>query len=168
VQRAREDKVGAVVARLKERAEEAERQAARLRKMVDLAAELGEEGLAELAALIGSADTNGNGYTKGTGSGNGIGRSEKLTLVRGREAVRRVVQERPGIWTLAELRAELTNRGWFTTSKGLEAAAKRLCDSNGEGRRLGPGRYVFPANHGEEDAIESDPSDGAMIPFPAR
>ena len=58
----------------------------------------------------------------------------------------------------------MLRRGWFTSDNGLEAAAKRLCDFNGEGRRVGKGRYVFPANHGEEDAIESDPSDGAMIP----
>jgi hypothetical protein len=30
----------------------------------------------------------------------------------------------------------------------LEAAAKRLCDENREGRRIGKGRYVFPADHG--------------------
>jgi hypothetical protein len=145
------------IAELESRADEAERQAARLRKMVDLARELGDEGLSELVSLLSTPDTNG-------GNGNGHG-AEDADVPRGRAAVRIIVRERPGIWTLSELRAEMERRGWFTSAKGLEAAAKRLCDVNGEGRRLGRGRYVFPANHGEEDAIESDPSDGAMIPL---
>jgi hypothetical protein len=145
------------LARLQEQAAEATRQAERLNKMVELARELGDEGLAELVALVGpqagKTNRNGNGHTP-----------VATDAPRGREAVRRIVRERPGIWTLADLRAEMEKRGWFTSRSGLEAAAKRLCDVNGEGRRLGPGRYMFPADH-EEVKRESDPSDGAMIPL---
>jgi hypothetical protein len=143
------------IAELERRHEDATRQADRLGKMLDLARELGEDGLSELVSLLGVTDdrpANGNGHMKPDGP-------------RGREAVRIIVRERPGIWTLSELRAEMTERGWFTSQKGLEAAVKRLCRINGEGRGLGGGRYVFPANHGEEDVIESNSSDGAMIPL---
>jgi hypothetical protein len=121
--------------------------------MVELANELGEDGLAELVALLGPAEvTNGNGHG-----------SVKSQEPRGREAVRRIVARRPGIWTMAELRAEMEREGWFTSATGLEAAVKRLIDVNGEGRRIGKGRYLFPADHREEVAIESEPSGAAMI-----
>jgi hypothetical protein len=60
----------------------------------------------------------------------------------------------------------MVREGWFVSDSGLEAAAKRLCDLNGEGRRIGKGRYVFPADHGEGDAIESDRSGAALIASP--
>jgi hypothetical protein len=143
---------------LRREAEEADRRAARLKRMVEFAEELGEEGLNELLEFVSSSgsqsQTNGNGHAK---------RSDP----RGREALRLIVRERPGVWTLTELREEMQRRGWFTTANGVEAAAKRLCKINGEGRRLGPGRYVFPANHGEEvvDRAQSELSGGATIPF---
>jgi hypothetical protein len=144
------------IAKLRQRAEAAQNEADRLTKMVELADQLGDEGLAELVALVGSDEaTNGNG--------NGHkAKPADPTAPRGREAVRIIVRDRPGIWTLAQLRAEMERRGWFTSAKGLEAAAKRLCDLDGEGKRAGRGRYVFPANHGEEVAIESDAADSAM------
>jgi hypothetical protein len=149
--------MGAVVEKLRQRAEEAAQEADRARKLADLADELGEDGLAELAALLATEapHTNGNGH-----------RAEPSDpdAPRGREAVRRIVAERPGIWTLAELREELKRRGWFTSARALEAAVKRLCNVNREGKRIGKGRYVFPANHGEEVTDETDASDGATIP----
>ncbi|MGH3020697.1 MAG: hypothetical protein ACRDNR_11130 [Gaiellaceae bacterium] len=147
-----------VLSRLEQRAAEASRRAERLDKMVTLARELGDDGLAELVELLGAPDAVANG--------NGNGHTTKSTpdAPRGRDAVRRIVRKRPGIWTLTELRAEMIERGWFTSQSGLEAAAKRLCEINGEGRRLGSGRYMFPADH-EEVERESDPSDGAMIPL---
>ena len=151
-----------VLERLEQEAEEATNKAARLNRIVELARELGDEGLSELAEWIGAESTNG----ATNGNGHGHGPAVAPDAPRGREAVRIIVRERPGIWTYQELHAEMERRGWFTTRSGLEAAAKRLCDSNGEGRRIGKGRYVFPANHGEEDAIESNPSDGALIPSP--
>jgi hypothetical protein len=145
-----------VLAKLEREAEEATRLAERRKKIVELARALGDDGLSELVALIGpDASTNGNG--------NGNGHKADPDAPRGRKALRIIVRERPGVWTLSALRTEMEVRGWFTSASGLEAAAKRLCDVNGEGRRIGRGRYVFPANHGEEDAIESDRSDAAMI-----
>lgn len=147
-----------VLDRIEQQAQEAAETAARMEKMAKVVRELGEDGLAELLALINEsvpANGNGNGHAARAGR-----------VPKGREAVRIIVRERPGIWTYQELRAAMEQRGWFTSDNGLEAAAKRLCDFNGEGRRIGKGRYVFPANHGEEDAIESDPSDGALIPSP--
>jgi hypothetical protein len=146
-----------VLARLEQRADDAARQAERLRRMVELARELGDDGLTELITLLGSEQpTNGDG--------NGHTAPAEQDAPRGRDAIRQIVRERPGIWTYAELEAEMQQRGWFVSRSALEAAAKRLCDDNGEGRRIGKGRYVFPANHGEVDD-ESDPSDGALIPF---
>lgn len=152
-----------VLARLEQEAEEAAKKAARLNRIVELARELGDDGLAELAEWFSSESENGT--TNGNGNGNGhTAVTAAPNAPRGRAAVRIIVRERPGIWTYQELRVEMQRREWFTTDSGLEAAAKRLCDS-GEGRRLGKGRYAFPANHGEEDTIESDRSGGAMIPF---
>jgi hypothetical protein len=153
-----------VLDRLAQEADEATKKAERLNRIVQLANELGEDGLAELVEWISvEGETNGNG----NGHSHEHAAPANPDAPRGRDAVRRIVSKRAGIWTLAELRAEMEARGWFTSANGLEAAAKRLCDVNGEGRRVGRGRYVFPANHGEEDAIESDPSDGATIPFAA-
>ena len=153
--------MGAVIERLVAQAEEATRQAERLDKMVALAKELGDEGLSELVALLGDSHKTGNG--NGTGKSRAPRKSNKT---RGRDAVRAIVAKRPGIWTFAELKAEMVRGGWFVSDSGLEAAAKRLCDLNGEGRRIGKGRYVFPADHGEEDAIESDRSGAALIASP--
>lgn len=144
---------------LRERAEEAQRRAARLAKLADFAEEVGEEGLAELVALIAPGETNGNGHATTTN-----GATTKPDGPRGREAVRIIVRRRPGIWTMQQLRAEMEREGWYTSPSGLEAAVKRLCDVNGEGKRVGKGRYVFPANHGEEAARATTASDGAVIP----
>jgi hypothetical protein len=154
--------MGGVVALLRERAEDAERQAERLREMVTLAEKLGDEGIAEFVAMVASDEPSNGHAANGNGHGNGVQETEKVP--RGREAVRQIVRDRPGIWTLAELRAEMKQREWFASNKGLDVAVSRLCEV-GEGKRIGRGRYVFPSNHGEEAAIESDPSDGAMIPF---
>lgn len=152
-----------VLQRLAQEAEEATRRADRLTRIVQLANELGEDGLAELVEWIGAEQAASE--PNGKGNGNGHAAPADPDAPRGRDAVRVIVNERPGLWTLAEIRAEMEARGWFTSATGLEAAAKRLCDVNGEGRRVGRGQYVFPANHGEEDVIESDPSDGAVIPL---
>jgi hypothetical protein len=151
--------MGAVAQKLRQRAEEAAQQADRARKLAEVVEGLNDDELAEFAALLAAEVKNGNG------NGNGH-RPEPAdpNAPRGRDAVRQIVATRPGLWTLAELRVEMQQRGWFTSMSGLEAAVKRLCDVNREGKRLGRGRYVFPRDHGEEGAIESDPSDGAMTP----
>lgn len=68
---------------------------------------------------------------------------------RGRAAIRVLVAERPGVWTLAELREELKRRGWFTSNKAVEVAAKRLRENN-EAHFVRPGVYDFPAPYDEE------------------
>ena len=151
--------VGGVIEQLEQRAVDAEQRAARLRKMVTLAQELGDEGLVELAGLL-NADkrgVSGNGHTTANGAAEA---SEKVP--RGREAVRRVVGTRPGLWTLSEIVAELEAREWFRSRKGAEVAVVRMI-ADGEGRRIRKGQYQFPANHGEEVAIESERSGAAMI-----
>lgn len=70
---------------------------------------------------------------------------------RGREAIRLVVGERPGIWTLAEIREELKRHGWFTSNKAVEVAAKRLRQNN-EARFIRPGVYEFGVESEERDA----------------
>lgn len=147
---------------LAEQAERATRQAERLNRMLALARELGDEGLAELVALVGAPT-----LSEAAASTEEDGQAARADGPRGREAVRVIVARRPGIWTLAELQEEMVSEGWFTSKSALDAAVKRLCDINREGRRVGTGQYVFPANYGEEDAIERDPSDRAMIPFAA-
>ena len=148
------------VATLRQRAEDAERQAERFRQMAEFAETLGAEGIAEFVSMIEASGVQTDG------NGNGNGTNEKVP--RGREAIRLIVSERPGIWTLKDLRAEMERRGWFTSRKGLEVAAHRLC-VDGEGKRIGRGRYMFPAANDlirdEEVTRESDPSDGALIPF---
>ncbi len=155
--------MGSVVERLRHEADEAERRAAQLRRMIELVTELGEDGLAELAALA-SETTNGNGNATARQNGNGhkgVSRQSTPEAPRGREAIRRIVKDRPGVWTLAELQAAMRENGWFTSARGVEVAVIRMTH-HGEARRDGRGRYVFPANHGEEGAIESEPSDRAM------
>jgi hypothetical protein len=153
--------VSAVLERLERIAEDSARAAERAQRVVELAREIGEDGLSELFALMNEDEPNGNGHSPK--NGNGI---VKPDGPRGREAVRQIVRDRPGIWTLAEIRAEMQEKGWFTTQKGLDAAVKRLCRLDHEGRSLGSGRYVFPADFtGEGVNDESDPSDGALIPL---
>jgi hypothetical protein len=46
---------------------------------------------------------------------------------RGREAVRRVMQERPGhLWKVIELKREILGRGWAPSPKAVEANLKRM------------------------------------------
>jgi hypothetical protein len=72
------------------------------------------------------------------------------TRPKGMEAVRLIVTERPGRWTLRELREEFERRGWLhTTDKrrayaAVDAAAWRMAKL-GEARAIEPGVYEFPA-----------------------
>jgi hypothetical protein len=154
--------VSGVIGQLERRTEDAKREAARLDRMLEIARELGDEGVSELVALVAVDQPNDS-----NGNGNGKRRApRKSNKTRGRDAIRVIVAKRPGIWTFAQLKDEMVREGWFVSDSGLEAAAKRLCDLNGEGRRIGKGRYVFPADHGEGDAIESDRSGAALIASP--
>lgn len=159
------------LATLARETEAAERRAVALRKFLEVAQELGEEGLAEVMALVAPAQAETEYHaTHGTIKFRVVaGDSDQPS---GREAVRRIVADRPGVWTLAELKEEMVARGWFTSDKGLEAACSRLSRLNGEARRIRKGTYVFPADWqpdefipglGKEGAIESPASDAAMI-----
>lgn len=134
---------------LEQHAEALEREAVAVRKLIEATQELGHE---RVETLLMAASDHTNGHAKGGGNGNGHSQvPEPLTLdeipedaPQGREAIRRVVHERPGVWTLADLRAELKRRGWFASNKGVDVAVARLTQG-GEARRVGKGRYVFPA-----------------------
>ena len=67
----------------------------------------------------------------------------------GREAVRRIVKERPGLWSLRDIVTEAVNRGWATDRKPIEVAVHRLC-GDGAMRRVRQGLYMFPADYDEE------------------
>jgi hypothetical protein len=132
---------------LEEQAAVLERDAAALRKLSEVARDLGEE---RVRALLGTAG-NGNGHHNGLVRVEPEAQPEPVEAgPRGRKAVRLIVGERPGIWTLADLRAEMKRREWFTSNKGVDVAVTRLVASN-EARRVGKGRYVFPAPE-ERDA----------------
>jgi hypothetical protein len=124
-----------VIERLTQRADEAQARAERLRKMVELARELGDDGLNELAELV----------VEPKGEGNGNGHSVEPKAPRGRKAIRQVVADRPGLWTLEQIVAELQRREWFTSRKGAEVAVSRMI-TDGEGRRIRKGQYQFPAD----------------------
>jgi hypothetical protein len=128
-------------------AQEVERRRAALQKIA--------EGLRELNGDAPQLCTPTDGHMTGSGSENLNGHP------RGREAVRIIVGERPGLWRLAALRDEMRNRGWFTSAKAVEVAVTRLC-ATGEGRRAGKGLYEFPASNGKEGAIENERSGAAM------
>jgi hypothetical protein len=132
-----------------------ERDAAALRKLIEATRDLGE---ARVAVIL-----NGGGRWAGKGADYLNARDAAISagapipatsdppvgLPRGRQAVRIIVHERPGLWTLVDLRAEMKRRSWFTSNKGVDIAVTRMC-GNGEARRVGKGRYEFFAPASEE------------------
>jgi hypothetical protein len=81
------------------------------------------------------------------------------TRPKGMDAVRRIVAERSGRWTLRELREEFDQRGWLhTTNKrrayaAVDAAAWRMAKL-GEAQIIEPGVYEFPARVTKEVLAE--------------
>lgn len=75
-----------------------------------------------------------------------VGRNRYSTVhgPRGRDAVRRIVTERPGVWKVKEMKDEILSRGWPDPGTGTEAAMKRMAAS-GELVKLGQGMYRFDA-----------------------
>jgi hypothetical protein len=131
--------------------EDAERRAAALRKLIEAKRELGDE---EVARLLG-VPNDGNGHANGaqsrrrgvfagetTAGDQASGIAAEATVRRGREAIREIVRQRPGIWTLRELREAQKRDGSFTSAKATEVAVTRLM-ALGECRRVGKGRYEF-------------------------
>lgn len=82
---------------------------------------------------------------------------------RGREAVRKIAAERPGVWKVSEMKAAIIERGWPDPGTGTEAAMKRLAAS-GEATKVGQGLYRFDppqfvridAQHANEREVEDD------------
>lgn len=128
---------------LEDQAAALERDATALRKLSEAARELGEERVRALLAPM----LNGNGNHSANGHVLEPEAAPEPAEIgpRGREAVRLIVGERPGLWTLAELRAEMKRREWFTSNKGVDVAVTRLV-AKGEARRVGKGRYEFGAS----------------------
>lgn len=64
---------------------------------------------------------------------------------RGREAVLRVMRERPKhVWKVVEVKREMLKRGWAPTPKAVEASIAALRDA-GELEPAGYGHYKIPA-----------------------
>jgi hypothetical protein len=61
---------------------------------------------------------------------------------RGREAVRRITRERPGIWRVRDIKAEVVKRGWPSSASAIETAVKRL-QIDGEAEWIKKGHYRF-------------------------
>ncbi len=60
----------------------------------------------------------------------------------GREAVRRLVAERPGVWKVSDLKDAARRRGFPISKMGVEKAVMRMVAS-GEAVKVGYGRYRF-------------------------
>jgi len=61
---------------------------------------------------------------------------------RGRDAVRLIVAERPGLWKLRDIGAESERRGWPSSRQALSTAVQRL-EQDGEAERISKGVYRF-------------------------
>jgi len=74
---------------------------------------------------------------------------------KGMTAVRRLVAERAGRWTLREFHDEFDKRGWRHTDDkrkfhaAVDSAVYRLCEL-GEGQKIAPGTFRFPAPEQQE------------------
>ena len=65
---------------------------------------------------------------------------------RGREAVRLIVSQRPGVWKLVDIKREVQRRGWPSSSAAIDTAVGRL-QKDGEASWVKKGvyRFVVPA-----------------------
>src|SRR5689334_21811093 len=103
-----------------DRADALEREAQALRKLDEAQKELGSERLLALLAPLLNGNGNGNGHA--VAGAVEVAPKPEHDGARGREAVRLIVGERPAIWALSDLRAEMKRRGWFTSNKGVDVA----------------------------------------------
>lgn len=77
---------------------------------------------------------------------------------KGMQAIRRLVAERPGIWTLREFHEEFLTRGWQHTDDkrkfhaAVDSAVYRLSDL-GEGRKVAPGTFEFPVPDEHQEVL---------------
>lgn len=70
---------------------------------------------------------------------------------RGRDAVRLIVAERPGIWTLKDIKRANARKGWPSPADALGTAVQRLVQ-DGEGTWMRKGVYRFPPQRSESSA----------------
>lgn len=82
---------------------------------------------------------------------------------RGREAVRRITAEKPGLWRVADIKRVNRERGWPSSDTALETAVARLA-ADGLAVKVKKGTYKFGADapneavtHEEGGATESLP-----------
>lgn len=79
---------------------------------------------------------------------------------RGRDAVRLIVRERPGLWSLREIRKASALRGWPSPANGLNTAVHRLVET-GEAEYVRKGVYRFPPQGSElSTPVTGDGSEG--------
>jgi hypothetical protein len=136
-----------LTATLEEEAAALERDALALRKLAEATQALGEARIRALLTLTVNGHANGNGHATPVPFVAGAAvppaeEPESSDEPRGREAVRKIVAARYGIWALADLRDEMKRNGWYTSDKGVEVALTRTCKAH-EARRVGKGRYEF-------------------------
>lgn len=74
---------------------------------------------------------------------------------RGREAVRIIAAEQPGVWKVKDIKDEILRRGWPDPGTGAEAALKRLAAA-GEAERVGHGTYRIGRQQHEPAAAVPD------------
>lgn len=116
---------GSILERLRKAAEDSQAKAVRLREFADFAEELGDEAVAQLVSIASPVP------------------DQRPRHPVGRDAIRRITSERPGLWTLKEIRTEMKRRGWYTSEKSLYNSICRLHDFNRECRRISRGLYEF-------------------------
>jgi hypothetical protein len=120
---------------LEAEAEALERKATALRQVVEGIKALNGDATALLLGI--TPDPNGGVRSQPSGTG-----------LSGRDAIRRIVAERPGIWKVADLRKLAEARGYGVTTMGVEKAVRRMMET-GEAVKVGYGRYRF----GEDERL---------------
>jgi hypothetical protein len=73
---------------------------------------------------------------------------------RGREAVRQIVAERPGIWRVADIKREVQLRGWPSPMTAIDTAVARMAAA-GEAEKI-PGRKgLYKFGRSDQDDLEA-------------
>ena len=91
--------------------------------------------------------SNGNGKTVTVAVSDVGVQIAEASQPRGREAVRRIVADRPGVWNLRDIADKALALGWASDRKNIEVAVHRM-RASGEVRRVRQGVYDFTAIQG--------------------
>jgi hypothetical protein len=136
-----DERIAGLLPDLEAQLAEAEARVASLRQAVSGLRGLSNGPVTDIEPSTGETATNGDGD-----------RGE----LRGREAVRAIVAEKPGAtWKVGMIAAEMLKRGWVESptrrlaSKSAQNAISRMQDS-GEAVRIRPGVYRFNVIEGRE------------------